>query len=200
MKLIEKKAAEPQLIWGAKYKVLEDGYFRDIAAGETVVLTMDKPDDDGDVEAHSKEGNDYFKPHQLQLISVVDSQSLEVEIDGRYIATGTSWGGTDLTGKTVIVYDHADGDGDVGVRVVEESKMYRIKPEQLKPVAEIAAETVYTVELTETELQELEAALGITSEYNRADYAGRHGLSGAVGSLGQNLYKVIKHDILGGSK
>lgn len=199
MKLIEKKVAEPQVIWGAKYKVLEAGEYNDIAIGETVLVTSDKPDNNGDVKAYSKEDFDCFKPHQLQLLSD-DSQPLDVKIGGQYIASGISWGGTDLTGKTVIVYDHADGDGDVGVQIVGGMKKYRIKPEQLKPVPIIAAETTYTVELTETELQELEAALGITAEYARADYADRHGLSESVGSLGENLYKVIKYDILGGSK
>lgn len=77
MKLIEKKEQKkvPELIWGAKYKLLSD---RDeLDKGDTVVLVEAEIDCDGDVRVFSEDDWDYVKPEQLQLITEETAEKAE---------------------------------------------------------------------------------------------------------------------------
>lgn len=73
MKLIEKKV--PELIWGAKYKLLSQS--EDLSKGETVILVETEIDCDGDVRVFSEDDWDYVKPEQLQLISAETTEEPE---------------------------------------------------------------------------------------------------------------------------
>lgn len=79
MKLIEKKEQKkvPELIWGAKYKVIASSCFDDIAEGETVILASAREDSEGHVRVFSEDEWDYLKPEQLQLISVETTEEPE---------------------------------------------------------------------------------------------------------------------------
>lgn len=69
MKLIEKKEQKkvPELIWGAKYKMLKDNEWH--AKGETVLLCSTKLDYDAEVPVYSESGEGWAEPEDLQLIS-----------------------------------------------------------------------------------------------------------------------------------
>lgn len=69
MKLIEKKEQKkvPELIWGAKYKMLKDNEWH--AKGETVLLCSTKLDYDAEVPVYSESGEGWSDPEDLQLIS-----------------------------------------------------------------------------------------------------------------------------------
>lgn len=77
MKLIEKKEQKkvPELIWGAKYKLLSQS--EDLSKGETVILVETEIDCDGDVRVFSEDDWDYVKPEQLQLISAETTEEPE---------------------------------------------------------------------------------------------------------------------------
>lgn len=77
MKLIEKKEQKqiPELIWGAKYKLLSQS--EDLSKGETVILVETEIDCDGDVRVFSEDEWDYVKPEQLQLISAETAEKAE---------------------------------------------------------------------------------------------------------------------------
>lgn len=77
MKLIEKKEQKkvPELIWGAKYKLLS--YSDELDKGDTVVLVEAEIDCDGDVKVFSEDDWDYVKPEQLQLITEETAEKAE---------------------------------------------------------------------------------------------------------------------------
>lgn len=69
MKLIEKKEQKkvPELIWGAKYKMLRDNEWH--SKGETVLLCSTKLDYDAEVPVYSESEEGWAEPEDLQLIT-----------------------------------------------------------------------------------------------------------------------------------
>lgn len=171
MKLIEKKEQKkmPELIWGAKYKVISgSGACNDIQYGETVVLATSKVDGDGDVRVFSETEWDYLRPEQLQLIT----EEIELIAGNEYLVKGNSKYGKELNGETVeLVYD-ADFPFTGDYVVVNGAYFHGllVKPEQL-----ISAETTknteltYVIEFTESELKMVYASVGTSNNVKRKE-------------------------------
>lgn len=78
MKLIEKKESSknPELIWGAKYKLLKATDYID--AGTTVILVDSVLDDEGTLFVAGINGRGWVKPEDLQLLTDEPQKDAEI--------------------------------------------------------------------------------------------------------------------------
>ena len=199
MKLIEKKEQQvtPELIWGAKYKLLTDT--EDIPAGAIVILVEAEVDSDGDLKVYSEDNWDYVKPEYLQLIT--EPSETKLVKGNQYLASGKSWGGTDLTGKTVtLIIAEPDEDNDVKVSTVDGPAMW-VKPEQLK---ELPVEPVtFTIEFTEEELGFIYASVGTSNNSKRRGLLSGEGFCFADKLKGfddTKIYRELREILQGADK
>lgn len=204
MKLIEKKEQKqiPELIWGAKYKALQDGFYGYISKGEEVILANTKPDSDGDYELFSKKEADFFKPEQLQLFT----EEIELVAGNEYLVKGNSKYGKELNGETVELVYEADFPF-TGDYVVVNGAGYcgaLVKPEQL-----ISAETTknteltYVIEFTESELKMVYASVAISNNNKRNLHLNKEGISSGnelVNFDDVKLYRELQKTVKGEDK
>lgn len=199
MKLIEKKEQKkvPELILGAKYKVIASSCFDDIAEGEIVILASAREDSEGHVRVFSADEWDYLKPEQLQLII----GEVGLVAGNKYIVKGNSKYGKDLNGKEVTLvadveypfsgeYVVVNGAGYSGVLVKPEQLIFTENTE--KP------ETTYVIEFTESELQSIVTGFGATSPSDRRTSARVNGYPESVAVLGHGIYEFLKKEVLQG--
>lgn len=202
MKLIEKKEQKkvPELIWGAKYKVIASDFGDEFKKGEIVILASAKKDSDGDVRVFSEDDWDYVKPEQLQLII----EEVGLVAGNKYIVKGNSKYGKDLNGKEVTLvadveypfsgeYVVVNGAGYQGVLVKPEQLIFTENTENTeKP------ETTYVIEFTESELQSIVTGFGATSPSDRRTSARVNGYPESVAVLGHGIYEFLKKEVLQG--
>lgn len=176
MKLISKKEpvkpAAPY-IWGAKYLVLDSvSKLKDVKAGETVIA-ISKDIDDGDFTVYTENDYDYIKPEHLQLIDPsTQVEHVPVTVDTAVI--GKQYlliaDGHEVPKGETVTLDIVDTDRLLSwpFRVIGSNDDDWVGADDLAELpVEPTSETVYTIELTESELQGIVTAVEQSFEYER---------------------------------
>ena len=197
MKVIEtvvpqtEEQKQTPMIWGAKYKVIKEGFYGDISVGETVILIENDPDSDGDFRLYSEDDYDLFKPEHLELIEDGAKEETEIIVGNKYTVTGNSKYGNEIDGKVVTVSEvwHS---GELVVKCIDKSfSSSLVKPHQLTPYVE-PKETKHVVEMTDNELIMIKKIIGQTEPFERRTMIMPEETWGFdAGALGTSLYDEL---------